>query len=354
MEATSRVFRWFFASHSPRGIPAFAFKIRSITLHLSPPSQDNVSPSHSNVVLMHWKWVSRDLHHLRELAFLGTKVQFTGVRDLLAVLPPTARLRRFICEDDRLLFGSLNSLLNHQETLEDFGGFFDTGIDKPPMTPAAFLDRFSNVHTLDVGMSFVTLQNHPGSVKSLCVRLDWTWMLSVVRSVWRIFGTTVRTLRLERNGVLDGRELHDGYPLIEGQESPLFLCTHLNMPALRYLEIRDTALAEAQREGTKPPCPDAESLGKPPPSDDYDGVCNLDCLAWRPWWAKQGGEYRNCADAFVRAAEESWLPVRKVLMSLDERTSGVWDMWTRPDEDFPFERKCTWGAIKDDSWKHME
>ncbi|PIL26145.1 hypothetical protein GSI_11900 [Ganoderma sinense ZZ0214-1] len=357
MKATSAVFRSFFSGHSPRDVPAFAFKIRSLTILLSPTSKDEKPSSNSNnAVLGHWVLVSRDLHHLRELAFLGTSVQ-SDARDLLVDLPPEARLRRFFCEDDSLLQDSSRSLLKHRETLGEFGGFFDTETFSPDMTPDTFLRTFRSVHTLDVGMRFIEQVKLAGSITNLSVRLEWPRMSSVVCHLCRTFGTQVRALRIERSAVVSGGWALVGDTWVPGPESPMLLCAYLDMPALRYLEVRDTAppaAPEVQQEGIRPPGPSAWSFGDSTwmESSDYDGVQNLDRLAWRPAWAAKGGEHRDCADAFVRMAGDM-LPVLTVWMSLEERTSGVWDTWTRIDEDFPLERKCVWDAVKEDSWKRM-
>lgn len=85
---------------------------------------------------------------------------------------------------------------------------------------------------------------------------------------------------------------------------------------------------------------------------DYGGVPKLERLAWRPTWATEGAFLRPCADAFVRAAA-GVLPVLTVWMSVEERTSGVWDTWTRLDEALQFECKYIRHAVKEDSWKRM-
>ncbi len=403
MKATSAVFRSFLSSHSTLGVHSFTFKLRNITLRLTPYSQGAVHSS--NGVLRHWIRVSRDLNHLRELAFLGRNVWYTGRRDVLQSLPPKARLRRFMCEDDHLLDDSLNSLCNHQKTLEDFGGFFDIvpftsdveddplDIDAalfdivavpfdieavaPRITLEGFLEWFYNVRTLEVGMKLVVKLRNPGQVTHLSVRLQWESMLPAIGCVSKVFGWQVRALRLEREAVADGGPTLEGFKWVSGIESPLWLCAALDMPTLRYLEVRDSAPPEVcdysfqphltlnfadwsfarvrapLQQGFTPP--DASMLGHPrwlSTSDGYEGVRNLDRLAWRPAWAAQGAKHRTCADVFTRTTGDV-LPLLTVWMSLEARTSGIWDTWTRFDEDLQLERQCIWNAVKDDSWKRM-
>ncbi|KAM5538757.1 hypothetical protein V8D89_007479 [Ganoderma adspersum] len=354
MKASGAAFRSFFASHSPLGVPSYTLKIRSLTLRRSPHSQYEVCSS--NDILKYWVRVSRYLNHLEELVFLGTDVRYSGRRNLLGALPRTVRLRRFFCEDDRLLRDSVNSLRNHKETLVDFGGFFDTETVRPRMTADAFLYRFYNVRTLEVGREFLVGLRNTGSVVNLSVRLEWKEMLPCVRSLSTAFRNQLRALRLERKGVVDSyRILDDANSVREPKwpDSPLFLCGYLDIPSLRYLEVRDTA-PPSPLPVRAHPTPLACALGHPGWANfsDYDGVPNLERLAWRPTWAVEGAFRRTCADAFVRVAGDV-LPVLTVWMSLQEHTSGIWDTWTRIDEDFPLERKCIWDAVKEDSWKRM-
>ena len=108
-------------------------------------------------------------------------------------------------------------------------------------------------------------------------------------------------------------------------------------------------------EEEKPrPAPDLAFLGNPEWAtwSDYEGIPNLDRLSWRPRWALEGAKYRTCADAFVSVVGDA-LPVLAVWMSLEENPSGIWDTWTRIDEDFQFERQCVWDAVPEDAWKRM-
>ena len=243
MKATGAVFYAFFSSRSPLGgVPSYALRLRSLTLTLSPHCH-YATPS-SNDILEYWAQVSRHLNHLVELSFLGTDVRYNGCRDLLEGLPHTARLRRFFCEDGRILRDLMPSLFNHEETLEDFGGFFDTAVVSPLKTADTFLYQFSNVRTLEVGWEFIHGLRNAGSVVNLSVRLEWTEMLPCVRSLSMAFENQLRALRLDRKGVVDCYRVLDDPNLAlepEWAQSPLFLCGHLDIPSLRYLEVRDTA-----------------------------------------------------------------------------------------------------------------
>ena len=42
-----------------------------------------------------------------------------------------------------------------------------------------------------------------------------------------------------------------------------------------------------------------------------------------------------------------------VWVLLEEDPSGIWDTWTRIDEDFSFDRQCVWSAVPEDAWKRM-
>lgn len=254
MRATGTVFRTFFASHlALRASP----NIQSLTLQLSPYSQPQAP--NSSGVLAHWLRASRGLNHLRELSFLGTDVRYYGARDVLASLPTTARLRLFFCEDDNLLDNSMASLRNHWETLEDFGGFFDADAIIPSTNPDNFLQWFFNIRTLTVGTRFFQDLRHAGvNVKHLSVRLKWEIMLPTIWSISTLFGHQVHSLRLERKQE-DGGLIWDGHQYVRRVESPLLLCAHLNMPALRYLEVRDSPLPQVS---VRPPSCSLTTLGK--------------------------------------------------------------------------------------------
>ncbi|KAI1790823.1 hypothetical protein LXA43DRAFT_462260, partial [Ganoderma leucocontextum] len=246
MKATSPVFYSFFATHLP--FNATSLKLRNIILHLSPRSKRQLS---SNGVLALWLQVSRHLNHLCELALLGTDVRYDGACDVLGSLPSAVRLRRFVCENDGLLYDSWESLCDHREDLEDFGGFFDTSGAPPRVSPDEFLVWFDKVRTLEVGVRFVTRLRHPGGVTHLSVRLEWYTMVPDLRSLSKVFGCQVRALHLVRKPAVGGWLL-DGQKWMRGSESPLFVCAHLNMPALHYLEVRDSVCPKENKRRPSP------------------------------------------------------------------------------------------------------